>query len=59
VTLQVRLLLTRLRPLVAMGFWAAVDLVALGAGFLVALAAVDLVAQAAVERALTLRLNIN
>jgi hypothetical protein len=42
-----------------MDFWATVDLVALGAGFLVALAAVDLVAQAAVERALTLRPNIN
>jgi hypothetical protein len=42
-----------------MGFWAAVDLVALGAGLLVALAAVDLEAQAAVERALTPRLNIN
>jgi hypothetical protein len=32
-----------------MGFWAAVDLVALGAGILVALAVVDLEAHAAVD----------
>jgi hypothetical protein len=42
-----------------MGFWAAVDLVALGAGILVAQAAVDLGAQEAVEQALMAPPNIS